>query len=91
MKRFNNHWSQSLYAAMNDKELVEYEDEKICVIKDKYPKAQKHFLVLPKEKLATLFDLQGSVGPNPDIPELWQTELKLSEPWVIFHEPNPNF
>ena len=30
----------------------------ICIIKDKYPKALKHFLVLPKVKMATIYELE---------------------------------
>ena len=51
------HWSQGLYASMNDKDLVVYKDDMICIVKDKYPKAIKHFLVMPIEKLQTLNDL----------------------------------
>jgi hypothetical protein len=52
-----SHWSQGLYASMNDSDLLIYKDDLICIIKDKYPKAQKHFLVMPMEKLQTLNDL----------------------------------
>lgn len=54
----STHWSQGLYAAMEDKNMVEYDDEMICIIKDKYPKALKHFLVLPKVKMATIYELE---------------------------------
>jgi aprataxin len=59
VKTYPNHWSQALFASMEDPELLEYEDDKISIIKDKYPKAKMHFLVLPRDNLATLFDLQG--------------------------------
>ena len=53
-----NHWSQALYASMNDPELLVYKDDLLCVIKDKYPKSMNHFLVMPMEKMATLYDLE---------------------------------
>ena len=56
----STHWSQGLYAAMEDKSMVEYDDEMICIIKDKYPKALKHFLVLPKVKMSTIYELEWS-------------------------------
>ena len=56
--KFSNHWSQGLYASMNDKDLLVYNDDEVCIIKDKYPKALKHFLVLPKEKLSTLYEFE---------------------------------
>ena len=55
-----NHWSQGLYASMNDKEMIVFENETISIIRDRYPKSQKHFLVLPKEKITTLYELNES-------------------------------
>lgn len=57
MSVHKNHWSQALYASMQNKDLLVYEDDTVVIIKDKYPKAKHHFLVLPKEKMATLHDL----------------------------------
>ena len=45
----SNHWSQGLVASMNDPEAIVFEDEELCVIKDKYPKSKLHLLVLPKD------------------------------------------
>ena len=53
-----NHWSQALYNSMEDPEMLIFKSDTICIIKDKYPKAQKHFLVLPLEKISTLFELE---------------------------------
>ena len=55
-----HHWSQGLYASMEDPEMVVFQDDVICIIKDKYPKAEQHLLVLPKEKLTTIYDLHKS-------------------------------
>lgn len=46
-----HHWSAGLLQAIEDPECKVKEDDKIIVIKDKYPKAQFHYLVLPKEKI----------------------------------------
>ncbi|KAG7458900.1 hypothetical protein MATL_G00225630 [Megalops atlanticus] len=48
------HWSQGLKASMQDPEMQVYKDEKVVVIKDKYPKARYHWLVLPWESIASL-------------------------------------
>ncbi|GAB1605544.1 hypothetical protein Ahia01_000836500 [Argonauta hians] len=53
-KCFPGHWSQGLLASMDDPELRVESDDKVVVIKDKYPKAKYHFLVLPKVKIANL-------------------------------------
>lgn len=39
------HWSQGLYAALEDTSLHEYSDDDLVIIKDKYPKAKYHYLV----------------------------------------------
>ena len=52
------HWSNGLLQSMNDPNMVTFEDAEICIIKDKFPKAMQHFLVLPKkEKLVNLTKL----------------------------------
>lgn len=56
-----NHWSNGLLQSMNDPNMVWYQDDKICIIKDKYPKAKYHFLVLPKnDNLSSLKKLSDS-------------------------------
>lgn len=37
-KKFAGHWNQGLLASMNDPDLVVESDDKLTVIKDKYPK-----------------------------------------------------
>merc|ERR1711874_439511 len=55
MERWQSgHWSLGLVQSMNDPELKVKETESLVVIKDKYPKSEHHFLVLPKEKLSSL-------------------------------------
>ncbi|KAH9490291.1 hypothetical protein Btru_034007 [Bulinus truncatus] len=50
----NNFWSQGLLAAMNDPKLILESDDQLVIIKDKYPKAMFHFLVLPRRKIPSL-------------------------------------
>ncbi|KAK7090073.1 aprataxin-like [Littorina saxatilis] len=56
----SGHWSMGLLASMDDPELKVTADEKVVVIKDKYPKAKFHFLILPKEKIPNLNSLKPS-------------------------------
>ncbi|XP_026876247.2 aprataxin isoform X1 [Electrophorus electricus] len=48
------HWSQGLKVSMQDPKMQVYKDEKVVVIKDKYPKARHHWLVLPWEFISSL-------------------------------------
>ncbi|XP_046325686.1 aprataxin-like isoform X1 [Haliotis rufescens] len=58
-KRTPGHWSQGLLSSMDDPELRVDADDKVVIIKDKYPKALHHFLILPKEKIANLKKLKS--------------------------------
>ncbi|XP_033211595.1 aprataxin [Belonocnema kinseyi] len=49
-----NHWSGGLLASMQDPELKVLEDDDVIVIKDKYPKAKFHYLVMPKKDIPAL-------------------------------------
>lgn len=48
------HWSMALSASMEDPEMVVHEDDLCVIIKDKYPKARHHYLVLPKAQISSL-------------------------------------
>ncbi|TKS68224.1 Aprataxin [Collichthys lucidus] len=48
------HWSQGLKASMQDPKMQVYKDDKVVVIKDKYPKARYHWLVLPWQSISSL-------------------------------------
>ncbi|XP_013863335.1 aprataxin isoform X2 [Austrofundulus limnaeus] len=48
------HWSQGLKASMQDPKLQVYKDDDVVVIKDKYPKARYHWLVLPWQSIPSL-------------------------------------
>lgn len=53
-----SHWSGGLLKSMEDPESIIKEDDKIVVIKDKYPKAQFHYLVLPKENIHSIWQVK---------------------------------
>ncbi|XP_037328471.1 aprataxin isoform X1 [Pungitius pungitius] len=48
------HWSQGLKTSMQDPKMQIYKDDKVVVIKDKYPKARYHWLVLPWQTISSL-------------------------------------
>ncbi|KAL8593916.1 hypothetical protein ACOMHN_032337 [Nucella lapillus] len=56
----NKYWSKGLLASMDDPELRVAADDKVVIIKDKYPKARFHFLVMPRTKITSLKDLDRS-------------------------------
>ncbi|XP_062603273.1 aprataxin-like [Saccostrea cucullata] len=51
-------WKTGLLSSMHDPELQVYKDDKLIIIKDKYPKAKYHFLVMPKENIPNLKSLK---------------------------------
>ncbi|XP_032674511.1 aprataxin isoform X2 [Odontomachus brunneus] len=53
------HWSAGLLKSMEDPESKVTEDDKTVIIKDKYPKAQFHFLVLPREDIPSIWHVKG--------------------------------
>ncbi|KAK3764136.1 hypothetical protein RRG08_039305 [Elysia crispata] len=54
MAKNSGHWSQGLLASMNDTNAVVDSDDTVVIIKDKYPKALFHFLVMPRQKIPYL-------------------------------------
>lgn len=53
-----DHWSAGLLKTMEDPESIVKKDNKIVVIKDKYPKAQFHYLVLPKDDIPSIWHVK---------------------------------
>ncbi|XP_028263940.1 aprataxin isoform X2 [Parambassis ranga] len=53
------HWSQGLKTSMQDPKMQVYKDDKVVVIKDKYPKARHHWLVLPWQSITSLKALRA--------------------------------
>jgi len=52
------HWNNGLKASMHDPDLVVESDELVVIIKDKYPKAKYHYLILPKAEINTIRELK---------------------------------
>lgn len=52
-----NHWANGLLKAMEDDNLRIHADSQTVVIRDKFPKSLYHFLVLPKESIPSLKDI----------------------------------
>ena len=57
------HWSTKLLDTMKDPHMIVKEDEMIVIIRDAYPKAKHHFLVLPKDNISNLRALDSSHLP----------------------------
>ncbi|XP_076285799.1 aprataxin isoform X2 [Lasioglossum baleicum] len=53
-----HHWTTGLLVSMEDPALKVKEDDKVVVIKDKYPKAQFHFLILPKANISSIWHVK---------------------------------
>uniref|UniRef100_A0A8C2G972 Aprataxin n=2 Tax=Cyprinus carpio TaxID=7962 RepID=A0A8C2G972_CYPCA len=53
------HWSQGLKVSMQDPKMQVYKDDRVVVIKDKYPKARYHWLVLPWDSISSLKALRS--------------------------------
>jgi len=52
------HWSAGLLETMKNPESKIKEDDTIIAIKDKYPKARFHYLVLPKEDILSIWHVE---------------------------------
>ena len=61
-----SHWSQGLLSSMNDPEFIVHSTDTITIIKDKYPKAQHHYLILPRRRI-------------PDLRHVTRDDLELLE------------
>uniref|UniRef100_H3BWU4 Aprataxin n=1 Tax=Tetraodon nigroviridis TaxID=99883 RepID=H3BWU4_TETNG len=48
------HWNLGLKASMQDPNMQVFKDDKVVVIRDKYPKARYHWLVLPWRSISSL-------------------------------------
>lgn len=50
----NAHWAMGLLKTMEDPKHIVSSDDLVTVIKDVYPKAEFHYLILPKEDVSSL-------------------------------------
>ncbi|KAJ2943736.1 hypothetical protein O0L34_g16863 [Tuta absoluta] len=70
------HWSLGLLNSMKDPANIVKQSEHVVVIRDKYPKAKVHYLVLPLENINSLQQLnKGHVGLLEEFGRLYE-ELK---------------
>lgn len=60
MGRGGGHWSMKLLESMKNPDLIVHSDEQTVTIRDAYPKARHHFLVLSKANLPHLRSLDRS-------------------------------
>lgn len=74
-----------LLKTMKDPNFVVFSDAKIVLIKDMYPKAKHHFLVLPKEEISNLKKVT-----EKDIPLLEHMHEKAKE-YTLKHFPDVEF
>lgn len=51
------HWSFGLLSSMDDPNYFVQSDDLVTVIRDKYPKAEFHYLVIPRENISSLKDV----------------------------------
>ncbi|CAF0726728.1 unnamed protein product [Rotaria sp. Silwood1] len=58
-----NHWAAGLSTALDDESVRIYKDDLCTVIKDKYPKARIHLLVMPNEHIANLKSINDTHLP----------------------------
>ena len=48
------HWSKGLLTSMEDPEYIVHSTDSLVIIRDKYPKAKHHFLILPRKSISKL-------------------------------------
>ncbi|KAK3601332.1 hypothetical protein CHS0354_011934 [Potamilus streckersoni] len=57
-KKPTQYWNQGLLSSIDDPELRVDADDKVVIIRDKYPKAKFHFLAMPKVNIPNLKSLK---------------------------------
>lgn len=57
-KSKQTHWSHGMMNSMDDPELKVLEDDLVVVIKDKYPKAKFHYLVISKTDINSIMHVK---------------------------------
>lgn len=51
------HWSEGLLKDLNDSKQWILSNKNVVVIRDQFPKAKFHYLVLPRENISSIFDV----------------------------------
>ncbi|XP_078041479.1 aprataxin [Augochlora pura] len=84
-----HHWATGLLVSMEDPVLKVKEDDKVVVIKDKYPKAQFHYLVLPKANIPSIWHVkkenESLLNHMADVGEALTKEHKDFEFLIGYH------
>lgn len=84
----SGHWSQGLKQALKDPNNIICESKNCSVINDKYPKAKKHFLVIPKIDLSSMTVLNKNhvslIEEMMEIGEDLQAKEKRNNPKMAF-------
>lgn len=82
------HWSMRLLESMSDPAMVVKSDELTVTIKDAYPKARHHYLVLPKENISNLKSLNSThlalLEKMHENGKALADEVRLKEPSMAF-------
>lgn len=80
------HWSKGLLASMEDPSLVVASDDLTVTIRDLYPKAKHHYLVLPREDIPSLKSV--NISHVPLLKHMYKVSrefvCQLSEPKLQF-------
>ena len=80
------HWSKGLLTSMQDPSMIVTSDDQTVMIRDMYPKAKHHYLVLPREDIPSMKDLNTSHVPLLEhmlqvateyVPQLAERKLKF--------------
>lgn len=83
-------WRNNLLKTMNDPNSIVYRDNSVVIIKDKYPKSEYHYLVLPYQDIPSLKSCSYQHKPIIDYMESKAREFARShhtgkEFWLGFH------
>ncbi|GLH04839.1 Aprataxin-like protein [Gryllus bimaculatus] len=73
-------WAAGLLAAMEDPQCIVKQDDKIVIIQDKYPKAEFHYLVLPREDISSINKLNREHLPLLEHMEAVGQEIAKEHP-----------
>lgn len=76
------HWSLGLVGSMKDPELIVKQSDRVVAIRDKYPKAKVHYLVLPQEDINSIYSLdKNHISLLEEFGDFYE-ELKESHDWA---------
>lgn len=62
----NTDWSEGLLKDLNDFSKWILFDENVVVVADKFPKAQFHYLVLPRKNIRSIFEVCNQIELKTD-------------------------